>query len=106
MITGRMFQRHIATCRTLILCSGVILACFGVATPTPELAGRWVRQLENGSWGDTLDLRTDGSVAGSVSEPLRQPVRWSVRTGVAGLVSLAWLTVLKGGAERFACEVR
>jgi hypothetical protein len=48
-------------------------------TNPSELAGRWVRQLTDSTWGDTLFFLPDGSVKGSVKNPVPPSARWGVR---------------------------
>jgi hypothetical protein len=45
-------------------------------THPSELAGRWVRQLTDSTWGDTLFFLPDGSVKGSVKNPVPPSARW------------------------------
>ena len=49
-----------------------------ISHPT-EFVGRWVRQRDDKSWGDTLDLRSDGSVGGSSHNPVPASAKWGVK---------------------------
>lgn len=44
-----------------------------------ELTGRWVRQLTDSTWGDTLDFLSGGGVKGSVNHPVPASAWWGVR---------------------------
>lgn len=50
-------------------------------THPPAFVGRWVRLREDRTWGDTLELRRDGSVAGSQGHAVPPGSSWSIREG-------------------------
>ena len=51
----------------------------------PELVGRWVRDVPDLNSGDTIELRSDGSIVGVVrGKP--QPAQWIVKQGPAALL--------------------
>ncbi len=53
----------------------------GEKTEPAELIGRWVRWREDRTWGDTLEYRADGHVAGSQGHAVPSSARWGVRAG-------------------------
>jgi hypothetical protein len=64
--------------------AGVVSCSAPDARPKPsaEIAGRWVVLLPDGSSGDTLDLRPDGTVGGSSTLPAS--AKWGVKLGAFG----------------------
>ena len=49
------------------------------ATPHPSaFVGRWVRLREDGTWGDTMEFRPDGSVRGSTGYNVPPALQWEV----------------------------
>lgn len=49
-----------------------------------DLTGRWVRLREDGTWGDTMDFRSDGSLAGSAGYRVPKVLSWRVQPAAAG----------------------
>jgi hypothetical protein len=64
-----------------------------------ELVGRWVRQLDSGSWGDTLEFRPDGTVGGSATNRVPPSARWGVKTAVGGMPMFC-----AGDAKESSCQ--
>ena len=71
--------------------AAVVSACGGASQQTrvthpAQLTGRWVRLREDGTWGDTMDFRPDGTLSGSAGYPVPPGLRWEVkRDPAAGL---------------------
>jgi hypothetical protein len=54
-------------------------------SPHPTIfLGRWVRQREDKSWGDTMEFRQDGSMRGSAGYPIPPTLRWEIKRNPAG----------------------
>jgi hypothetical protein len=53
-----------------------------------EFVGRWARRLDKGVWGDTLELRDDGTVRGSATNRVPASARWSMQTNSLGMKAL------------------
>ena len=75
----RMVMLHSAVALNV----ATILACGSrggrsVESHPVAIAGRWVRQQEAGTPGDTIDFRTDGTVGGSTGNPVPPSARWGV----------------------------
>jgi hypothetical protein len=69
-----------------IVLVGVSLAC-RVEPPRSnpsEFVGRWERQIDPETWGDTLDFRADGTVRGVESNPVPASARWYVSQNTSG----------------------
>lgn len=69
----------------VLLNATLIVACgqrgsAPVESHPTEVTGRWVRQLDDGVWRDTIDFLPDGRVGGSVDNPVPLNARWAVRT--------------------------
>jgi hypothetical protein len=68
----------------------VVFACTQRGETTVPLShpagfvGRWVRQISDTTWGDTLDLHLDGTVTGSVTNPVPAGAKWGVRETALG----------------------
>lgn len=85
MIMTWLFVRNLARYSTVLLSVALIVACGKrssalVESRPAEVAGRWVRQLDNGDWRDTIDFRPDGTVGDSIGSPVPTSARWSVQT--------------------------
>jgi hypothetical protein len=64
-----------------LLVTVMVGACAGPVISYPsEIVGRWARRLPDGSWGDTLEFRADGSVGGSSTNPVPASGHWLVKT--------------------------
>jgi hypothetical protein len=66
-----------------------IAACGRISHRSPvthpaELTGRWVRLRKDGTWGDTMVFRADGSVRGSAGYVVPAGLRWRVNPDTTG----------------------
>jgi hypothetical protein len=65
-----------------------VLACSGRPQDAKlypaSLIGRWERQLSDKIWGDTLELRANGTVGGVASNPIPTTARWYVKRNALG----------------------
>jgi hypothetical protein len=79
-ITYKLWRHSIVLLNTtLIIACGQRSGAPVDSHPT-ELTGRWVRQLDNGVWRDTIDFRPDGHVGGSLDNAVPPSARWGVST--------------------------
>ena len=60
-----------------------------------ELAGRWVLQHPDGSWGDTTTFAPSGAVQGSTGHPIPADAAWGVRVDAEGAQAMC----VRGGGE-------
>ena len=75
--------------RSLLGLLVALTACGGssghASTSQPvELTGRWVRLRPDSTWGDTMDFRADGSLAGSAGYGVPPNLRWEIKHDSAG----------------------
>jgi hypothetical protein len=54
------------------------------AHPT-AFVGHWVRLREDGTWGDTMEFRPDGSTRGSAGYPVPPSLRWEIKRDAKGV---------------------
>jgi hypothetical protein len=86
-VTSAMTRRTaLAVAAGLAVCG--LAACGDSLRPRDphpaDLAGRWVRLREDGTWGDTMEFRRDGSMGGSAGYPVPAGLHWEVQYDSTG----------------------
>ena len=64
----------------------VSTACSGHHDPAHprDLTGRWVRLRDDHTWGDTMEFRADGSLAGSTGYSIPKVLTWRIERAPNG----------------------
>jgi hypothetical protein len=68
----------------ILVIAGCADSAQGDAAHPANLTGRWLRLREDGTWGDTMQFKPDGSLAGSTGYPIPPTLRWEVKRDAKG----------------------